>query len=95
MEFNYSDSFGTNAIPEAYERLLLDALHGDASLFTRSDQTEISWQLIDPFIYTWDSPYAPPLPIYEPGTMGPDEAEQFMAQDGRKWMRGCSGRCCD
>jgi len=48
MEFHYADSFGKTAIPEAYERLLLDTLTGDASLFTRADEVETAWNLIDP-----------------------------------------------
>jgi glucose-6-phosphate 1-dehydrogenase len=89
MEFHYANAFGPDAIPEAYERLLLDALQGDASLFTRSDGIERAWQLIDPIIQGWESPSAPPLAIYEPGSWGPPEANEFMAQDGRAWQKGC------
>jgi len=70
MDFNYSDEFGPNSLPDAYERLLLDVSMGDASLFTRADQTELSWQLIDPILQGWQSSSAPPLSIYEPGTWG-------------------------
>jgi len=89
MEFHYQDSFGASAIPEAYERLLLDALNGDASLFTRSDQIELAWQLMDPILAGWAAPDAPPLAIYEPGSWGPAEADDFLARDGRGWLRGC------
>ena len=89
MEFHYQDSFGASAIPEAYERLLLDALNGDASLFTRSDQIELAWQLMDPILAGWAAPDAPPLAIYEPRSWGPAEADDFLARDGRGWLRGC------
>ncbi|NPV75528.1 MAG: glucose-6-phosphate dehydrogenase [Anaerolineae bacterium] len=95
MEFNYQDSFGPGTLPEAYERLLLDALNGDASLFIRSDQTEISWAIIDPFIHAWESPEAPPLAIYEPGSLGPVEADNFIQHDSRRWLRAFGGHCCD
>jgi glucose-6-phosphate 1-dehydrogenase len=91
MEFQYSDAFGSDAIPDAYERLLLDALQGDASLFTRSDGIELSWKIIDPILQGWESPAAPPLATYEPGGWGPKEADDFMARDGRAWLRGCGG----
>ncbi len=89
MTFHYVDSFGPTAIPDAYERLLLDALQGDASLFTRSDEIEMAWRLIDPIVAGWESPHAPPLAIYEPGSWGPAEAEAFIARDGRTWRLGC------
>jgi len=89
MEFHYQDSFGASAIPEAYERLLLDALNGDASLFTRSDQIELAWQLMDPILAGWAASDTPPLAMYEPGSWGPAEADDFLARDGRGWLRGC------
>lgn len=89
MEFHYADAFGVGAIPDAYERLLLDAVQGDASLFARSDGIELAWQLMDPIIQGWESTAAPPLAIYEPGSWGPVEADEFMARDGRAWQQGC------
>ncbi|MCI0475417.1 MAG: glucose-6-phosphate dehydrogenase [Anaerolineales bacterium] len=89
LEFHYRDSFSDRAIPEAYERLLLDALNGDASLFTRGDRAEIAWSLLDPIIAAWHSPDAPPLAIYEPGSWGPVEADEFITRDGRMWLHGC------
>ena len=89
MEFHYADAFGPDAIPEAYERLLLDALQGDAALFTRSDGIEWGWKLIDPIMAGWESPSAPPLAIYEPGSWGPVEADDFMTRDDREWQKGC------
>jgi glucose-6-phosphate 1-dehydrogenase len=89
MNFHYESTFGAAAIPEAYERLLMDALNGDPSLFIRADQAELAWELIDPLVAAWDSPDAPPLAIYEPGSLGPVEADQFLAREGRSWQRSC------
>ncbi len=89
MEFHYADPFGTGAIPEAYERLLLDAFQGDASLFTRSDGIELSWQIVDPIIEGWQGPAAPPLAVYDRGSWGPAESFAFIARDGRSWLHGC------
>ncbi|WP_345319525.1 hypothetical protein [Candidatus Villigracilis proximus] len=86
MEFNYAEAFGQTAIPESYERLLLDALQGDASLFTRADEVETAWGLIDPILQAWEANLAPPLAYYKPGTWGPAEANTMLARDGRKWM---------
>src|SRR5258706_2153571 len=86
MEFHYADSFGKTAIPEAYERLLLDTLTGDASLFTRADEVETAWNLIDPIIETWEaSSKSQPLAVYEPASWGPTEADELLARDQRKW----------
>jgi len=89
MSFNYDDDFGPRTLPDAYERLLLDAINGDASLFTRSDSIEMAWQFIDPIIKGWNSPTAPPLAIYETGSWGPEEADKFMIGCGQKWHCGC------
>ena len=89
LEYHYRDVFGKDAIPEAYERLLLDAITGDASLFTRGDRSELAWELIDPILQAWESPNAPPLPIYEQGSWGPIEADMLLAGDSLKWQRGC------
>jgi glucose-6-phosphate 1-dehydrogenase len=90
MEFHYADNFGECAIPEAYERLLLDAVIGDAALFTRADEIEMAWQLIDPFINASKAKNAPPIEIYEPGSWGPAAADSLLGKDGRKWTRGCA-----
>lgn len=89
MSFHYEETFGALAIPEAYERLLLDVIKGDASLFTRSDAIELSWGLVDPILEGWDSKYAPPLNFYESGTWGPTEADQLIAHNGYHWTYGC------
>jgi glucose-6-phosphate 1-dehydrogenase len=89
MEFHYRDSFGETSIPEAYERLCLDALQGDATLFNRADAAELSWSYIDPILAAWHSPNGPPLTSYEPGSWGPDEAHELLANEGRWWIRTC------
>jgi glucose-6-phosphate 1-dehydrogenase len=89
MEFRYS-SFGGAGLPDAYERLLIDALKGDASLFTRSDEIEMAWKLVDPIVKEWESsPNHPPLGLYSTGSWGPPEAEAFISRDGRIWRMGC------
>ena len=84
MEFHYSEHFGEQVLPDAYERLLLDAIQGDASLFSRSDEIELAWSLIDPLTVP-----RPPA-LYQPGSQGPAEADELLAQDGRRWILGCS-----
>jgi glucose-6-phosphate 1-dehydrogenase len=84
MEFHYADSFGKTAIPEAYERLLLDTITGDASLFTRADEVEAAWGLIDPIIEAWKS-NGQALAFYEPNSWGPKESDDMLARDKRKW----------
>jgi len=88
MDFHYRDSFG-DALPEAYEKLLLDALEGDASLFTRSDAIEASWKLIDPVLQTWERQNWPELTSYAPGAWGPDAADALLAQGSRTWLLNC------
>lgn len=89
MAFHYREAFGELAIPEAYERLLLDALNGDASLFTRGDRAELAWELLDPVLRVWKGPAGPPLYSYDPGTWGPIAADQLLERDGRNWLRVC------
>ncbi len=86
MEFHYDEAFGQSAIPESYERLLLDAIQGDAALFTRADEVETAWSLIDPILQTWDSHQTPPLAVYKPGSWGPPEGYDLLARDGRRWL---------
>jgi len=90
MDFHYQDIFGDQALPEAYERLLLDALQGDASLFARSDEIERAWELVDPALKEWESLPKPPLAIYEAHSWGPAEADELLRRDGREWAV-----CCD
>jgi glucose-6-phosphate 1-dehydrogenase len=89
MDFHYNEAFQDLVLPEAYERLLLDALQGDASLFTRSDGIEKSWELMDSILDVWESPKGPALSTYERGTWGPAEADYLMGRDSQKWIIGC------
>jgi glucose-6-phosphate 1-dehydrogenase len=89
MSFHYEDSFGEVSIPDAYERLLLDVLKGDAALFTRGDSIELAWALVDKIFEGWASDSAPPLHIYEPGSWGPVEADDLVAHDGFSWRLSC------
>jgi glucose-6-phosphate 1-dehydrogenase len=90
MEFRPQEKTGFNPLPDAYERLLLDALQGDASLFARHDEIELAWGLVDPIIAAWEQPGAPPLTFYEPGSRGPAKADELLAGDGgRAWYSGC------
>jgi len=86
MDFHYGTSFG-KASPEAYERLLLDAMSGDATLFARRDEVEEAWAFIDPIEKTWAEKNAPPLTLYPSGSWGPEEADELLARDGRAWRR--------
>ncbi len=89
MDFHYRTSFG-GSLPDAYERLLLDALAGDATLFNRSDAIEACWQLVDPILQGWEDKNIPPLAIYPGGGSGPIEADELLSRDGRQWRLGCN-----
>jgi glucose-6-phosphate 1-dehydrogenase len=86
MDFRYSEFFGASQ-PEAYERLLMDAMHGDSTLFARRDEVEAAWERVTPLLDAWRE--NPPLdhPNYEAGTWGPDAAVALLARDGRRWRR--------
>ncbi len=87
MDFHYGTSFG-KASPEAYERLLLDAMAGDATLFARRDEVEQAWAFIDTIEETWAGKEdVPKLFTYPAGSWGPEEADELMARDGRSWRR--------
>jgi glucose-6-phosphate 1-dehydrogenase len=88
MDFHYRSSFD-GALPEAYERLLMEALAGDASLFTRSDSIEAAWSLLDPVLQGWEAKGRPGLTIYPQGSWGPTEADDLLRRDGNKWRLGC------
>jgi glucose-6-phosphate 1-dehydrogenase len=83
MEFSYEATFREES-PEAYERLMLDALIGDPTLFIRSDEVEQCWRIIDPIIAHWESS-AGRIPFYEAPSWGPAEADQLLTRDGRTW----------
>jgi glucose-6-phosphate 1-dehydrogenase len=82
MEFLYGTTFLSQS-PEAYERLIMDAMRGDATLFTRNDEVEAQWQICDPIVKAWESTPGP-LPQYSAGSQGPPEADGIMLGDD-KW----------
>src|SRR5216110_2404032 len=87
MDFHYGTSFG-KASPEAYERLLLDAMSGDATLFARRDEVEDAWAFIDVIENAWSAKQkTPDLFFYPSGSWGPEEADELLARDGRAWRR--------
>jgi glucose-6-phosphate 1-dehydrogenase len=85
LEFHFRDAYGEGAIPEAYERLLFDALEGDAALFMRDDEIERAWAIVDPFIAAAEREGAA-CPEYAPGSAGPACADDFLARSGREWI---------
>ncbi len=89
LSFSFRRDFASRQMPEAYERLLLDTLIGDASLFARADEVECAWSIIDPIIAAWQQTSQPPLAIYEPNLWGPDISSEWMAQQGRTWFDTC------
>ena len=86
MDFTYGSAFAVDS-PDAYETLILDALLGDASLFTRADEVEEAWSIVDPIIFSWADSEPPPFPNYAAGTWGPEAADDLMAREGRRWRR--------
>jgi len=87
MDFSYGSAFGI-AASDAYDRLLLDCMMGDQTLFTRADEVEAAWQVVTPALSVWDAPTDPAsIPQYEAGTWEPAEAEFLINQDGRRWRR--------
>ena len=89
MEFHYETAFKNQAIPEAYERLLQDALEGDAALFIRSDHIEEAWRIVDPLLQGWEDPAAPPPHTYQPGSWGPEAASSLLEEDDNSWLHVC------
>ena len=88
LDFNFATT-GGKGMPDAYQRLLLDAMAGDASLFARADEVELAWGVIDPIIAAWNSPAAPPLHRYPTGLWGPPEASRWMESQNREWFDVC------
>ncbi len=83
MDFHYGSSFGTTS-PEAYERLLLDCVYGDSTLYARRDMTERGWEIVAPLLEAWGNQPAN-FPNYEAGSWGSPEIDRLIEQDGRKW----------
>ncbi|HMG36265.1 MAG TPA: glucose-6-phosphate dehydrogenase [Blastocatellia bacterium] len=85
MDFRYGSSFGISS-PEAYERLLLDCILGDSTLYARRDMTERGWEIVMPILEAWSHSKAE-IPNYESGSWGPKEAHELIERDGRRWRR--------
>lgn len=83
MDFNYGSSFGERS-PTAYETLLVDAMKGDATLYTRQDMVEASWRVVQPILDDWSGRKFD-FPNYEPGTWGPAESDRMLARRGHHW----------
>ena len=88
LDFNYQREFRSE-MPGAYERLLLDALDGDASLFARSDEVEAAWRICDAVLEAWKTEQGPELFSYDPGGWGPVECNAWMQQQRREWFDAC------
>jgi glucose-6-phosphate 1-dehydrogenase len=86
MDFRYGSSFAVDS-PDAYETLLIDAMIGDASLFTRADEVERAWQILQPILDAAGSGEAGPLHFYAAGTWGPPAADELLERDGRAWRK--------
>ena len=86
MDFAYETSFVVDS-PDAYETLILDALLGDASLFTRADEVEAAWAVVTPIINAWAEMPPPHFPDYAAGSWGPEEGDELIEREGRRWRR--------
>lgn len=86
MDFRFGQSFGV-ASADAYERLILDAMLGDGTLFARRDEVEVAWSIVNSITDGWEYQMPPRFPNYEAGTWGPKEADYFIEKDGRRWRR--------
>jgi glucose-6-phosphate 1-dehydrogenase len=85
MDFGYAEAFGKGP-PEAYERLLLDAARGDPTLFTRNDEVEAAWAFVAPIVEGCGQAPSAELPSYPAGSWGPNQADDLIAADGRRWL---------
>jgi glucose-6-phosphate 1-dehydrogenase len=86
MGFQYGTSFNVQS-PDAYERLLLDAMLGDGTLFTRRDEVEAAWDIVTQILRGWSQMQVSQLPVYESGTWGPVESDAFLKMEGRTWRQ--------
>jgi glucose-6-phosphate 1-dehydrogenase len=84
MDFHYGTTFG-GTTPEAYERLLLDVMAGDQTLFMRRDMVEAAWQWVMPILNRWSEQTTGPMPTYPAGEWGPPEADRLIEATGRRW----------
>lgn len=88
LDFRFDSQFA-GTMPDGYERLLLDVMSGDASLFARADEVELAWGIVDPILQNWQESDQPELSIYKAGEWGPDEAIYWMGRDKRTWLDVC------
>jgi len=88
LSFRFQERFA-GAMPDAYQRLLLDVMHGDASLFARSDEVELAWGIMDPISAAWESSAGPPLLGYEVGGWGPPQSTDWIRGQGHEWFDTC------
>jgi glucose-6-phosphate 1-dehydrogenase len=86
LHFEYRDTYGDTAIPEAYERLQLDAIQGDAALFMRSDEIERAWAIMDPIVAAVEKDGGPKPESYPVGSFGPKCADDLLVREGRRWQ---------
>ena len=84
---DFSDAIAAEPLARAYETLILDALLGDASLFTRADEVEEAWSIVDPIVDSWADEPPPVFPNYDAGTWGPAAADELLTREGRRWRR--------
>jgi len=90
MELHYENAFVAEDLPDAYERLLLDAINGDAALFIRGDEIESAWKIVDPVIEGWAcDPAAPPMHSYRQGSWGPAAADELLEREEHIWRLSC------
>ncbi len=90
MELHYEDAFVADNLPDAYERLILDAINGDAALFIRSDEIESAWRIVDPIIEGWEhDAAAPAMQTYETGSWGPCTADELLEREEHVWRVSC------
>jgi glucose-6-phosphate 1-dehydrogenase len=88
LDFSFRDKFAAT-MPDAYQRLLLDVMHGDASLFSRADEVELAWKIVDPIQDAWENHRWPPLELYEAGGWGPPSSTEWMHRQEREWFDSC------
>ena len=86
LDMTFARALGPDAgeMPEAYERLIMDVIRGNQTLFMRGDEVEAAWEWTDPIIRTWEESGSRPLP-YDPGSAGPIDAYKLTGSDGHLW----------
>ena len=89
LDFRFAKHNVNKSMPDAYQRLLLDALNNDASLFARNDEVELAWQIIDPIINAWQGGSGPELMKYAKGDWGPEDCTKWMQNQNRHWFDVC------